>query len=54
MAAAAEQHSSAGMKHNWEAPFRSFVKEIISRINALLNPIIEKMEEMSNKITHVE
>lgn len=51
MAAATNIPSPHLTKQDWEQSFQSFETDLLSRIYSLLNPIIEKMEEMGDKLT---
>lgn len=54
MATAQDDQSFCLTKWDWEQSFQSFEAEFICRMNALLNPIVEKLEDINIKLTQVE
>lgn len=52
MAAAGTEQSPHLTKQDWEQSFQAFEADIINKIHALLNPIMERTEEFGDKLTH--
>lgn len=54
MAAAAERQGAQLMKQDWDSSFRTFESNFAGRMNALLNPIIEQLEDLGDRVGKVE
>lgn len=50
----AEHHRAPLTKQDWDSSFCSFESEFVGRMNALLNPIAERLEDLGEKNGKVE
>lgn len=54
MAAAAERQAAQLTKQDWDSSFHAFETDFVGRMNALLNPIIERLEDLGDRVGKVE